>query len=136
MVEIKSRTKNKILQIFTKIFLWVLFVIFLLYEMSIIAKILNQMFTSGEPLPLQAFLYNFDTVRDFINTIFIAKNVLHGKIWHVLWKQSLSGLVQFWQGIPFLFVIRCCGNIIYNYTSKPIKTVIFVQALVIFWELF
>lgn len=72
MAEIKPKAKNKILKIFIKIFLWVLFVIFLLTEMSTIAKILNQMLTSGEPLPLQAFLNNFDPVWNFIDSLFIS----------------------------------------------------------------
>ena len=71
MAEIKPKAKSKIIQLFIKIFLWVLFIIFLLSEMSTIAKILNRMLTSGEPLPLQGFLNNFNPVWDFIDTIFI-----------------------------------------------------------------
>ncbi len=72
MAEIKPKTRSRLLRLLLKIFLWVLFLFFLLSEMSTIAKILNQMLTSGEPLPLQKFLNNFEQIWQLIDSILIA----------------------------------------------------------------
>ncbi len=71
MAEIKPKTKYRSIRFIIKLFLWVLFLLFLLSEMSTISKILNQMLTSGEPLPLQSFLNNFDQTWELLDSILI-----------------------------------------------------------------